>query len=150
MQRPNPKYELNFLLNDTNTRPSSGGSSNNTTSRSDRSQCPVCGHRFTQVGDMRKHVRTVHERLRPYKCDQCSRSFGENGNLQKHKRSVHLKERPFHCSRCSSNFAFKDGLTRHIKLVHDNYHPFVCACGQRYKQKSQLRKHSETCARASR
>ncbi len=142
---PNNKLDVTFLLN----KPAS--SSGSASSTIDRSQCPICGHRFTQVGDMRKHMRTVHERLRPYKCEICGRSFGENGNLQKHRRSVHLKERPFSCPRCAASFAFKDGLTRHIKLVHENQHPFHCTlCGARYKQKSQLRKHAESCSRSSR
>lgn len=117
--------------------------------RLSRNTCEQCGHCFAQSADLRKHLRTVHEGLRPFQCDLCEKSFGEKGNLRKHRRSVHLNERPFSCPTCSAAFAFKDGLARHVKLVHDNARPFSCRCGASYKQVSQLRRHKAACPAAT-
>jgi len=172
----NKKLDLSFLLNGPPSQPSSPanneeeddrqgldhvveritssgavagpsqGSSTSASSKNKRFPCSQCGHAFAQGADLRKHVRTVHERLRPFSCDLCEKKFGEKGNLRKHRRSVHLNERPFSCNACGSSFAFKDGLARHIRLVHDQVHPFTCArCGVSYKQISQLRRHAITC-----
>lgn len=172
---PNPhggrgKLDVSYLLNDT-TNAASRNSRTTTAPRAasaaahaaaaarlglsaaeyrlQRNTCPQCGHCFAQSADLRKHLRTVHEGLRPFRCDLCDKSFGEKGNLRKHRRSVHFNERPFACTTCSAAFAFKDGLARHIKLVHDNARPFTCRCGASYKQVSQLRRHQDTCVAAS-
>ncbi len=132
----------------------------------ERSRCKICGHLFTQVGDLTKHIRTVHEKQRPFKCDFCDKAFGEkgtcswnpqcitqlltllSGNLQKHRRSVHLNERPFKCLKCGAAFAFRDGLTRHTALVHEERN-YVCSrCGARHKTKVQLKRHQEICSTA--
>lgn len=132
------------------TATSSFANSSATDQQIRRNTCTICGHCFAQPADLRKHVRTVHEGLRPFRCETCHKCFGEKGNLRKHMRSVHLNERPFRCSLCDSTFAFKDGLARHIKLVHENVRPYVCSrCGSSYKQVSQLRRHSASCGGAS-
>lgn len=91
MQR-SKKLDVSFLLNESSQAGGStqskrgassarGSASGSGTAVDERSRCKICGHCFTQVGDMRKHMRTVHEGLRPYRCDMCERSFGENGRF---------------------------------------------------------------------
>ncbi|OSX78866.1 hypothetical protein BU14_0096s0019 [Porphyra umbilicalis] len=63
-----------------------------------------------------KHVRTVHDRARPFHCSECGKSFGEIGNRNKHVRVVHRRERRFVCPTCGSRFGFRDGLARHQRI----------------------------------
>lgn len=148
VNRQNLDYVVERIaLSSAAARPPGPGSSSSPKSKNKRFACDQCGHAFAQGADLRKHIRTVHEKQRPFSCDLCDKKFGEKGNLRKHRRSVHLNERPFSCAQCGSSFAFKDGLARHTKLVHDQVHPFTCArCGISYKQISQLRRHAISCA----
>lgn len=58
-------------------------------------------------------------------------------------RSVHEKVKPYKCDKCSSTFAFKDGLQRHNQMVHDQIRPFSCSyCSLMFKTKAHLSKHS--------
>ncbi len=45
----------------------------------ERARCKICGHLFTQTGDLAKHILTVHEKKRPFKCEMCGKAFGEKG-----------------------------------------------------------------------
>lgn len=57
-------------------------------------------------------------------------------------RSVHNKLKPFKCSICGSTFGFKDGLERHIKMVHEQARPHICEhCSFKFKTKAHLKSH---------
>lgn len=115
---PRSKHEVAYLLNESTAavgKPPAVSRSG----RAKRHKCGSCPSSFAQMADLRKHVRTVHEGLRPFACDICHKRFGEKGNLSKHKKSVHENERPFACSLCPAAFAFRDGLARHINVSWD-------------------------------
>ena len=51
--------------------------------------CSQCDYAAGQAGDLRKHVRTVHEQRRDHACSQCDAAFGQAGTLRIHVRAVH-------------------------------------------------------------
>ena len=51
--------------------------------------CSQCDYAAGQAGDLRKHVRTVHEQRRDHACPQCDAAFGEASTLRKHVHTVH-------------------------------------------------------------
>lgn len=85
-----------------------------------RFACSICGLRFSQRGGVVSHVRSVHQRLRPFACDfrGCPSTFGHRGDVTRHVRSVHEGARPFKCDICSTRFARKSVLVRHQRHVH--------------------------------
>lgn len=54
-------------------------------------KCEVCRAAYTQKGDMVRHMRYVHEGIRPYQCPHCGNSFGRRSILNKHIKT-HSKE----------------------------------------------------------
>ena len=58
--------------------------------------CMECGRRFTQKGNLKRHVMSVHKGDRPFACNQCDATFGTKRNLSRHISAVHKKEKLFH------------------------------------------------------
>lgn len=109
-----------------------------------RRTCDVCGKKFAQPADLKKHVNCVHLKQRPFQCDECDAAFGEKGNLNRHKKSVHEKERPWVCAQCGLPFAFRDTLNRHVRAVHQDIRPFPCPyCRSAFKKRDHLIRHQE-------
>lgn len=80
--------------------------------------CAICGVSFCQKGHMKQHVRTVHQRQRPFKCEQCDGAFAKRHDLACHIDAVHFKERPHCCTFCSKSFAKRWNLVRHVATLH--------------------------------
>ena len=55
--------------------------------------CSQCDYAAGQAGDLRKHVRTVHEQRRDHACPQCDAAFGQASDLRRHERTVHKKRK---------------------------------------------------------
>ena len=46
-----------------------------------RHDCAMCYKKFGQLGDLRRHIKTVHEKIKDYKCKFCDTSFGVKSSL---------------------------------------------------------------------
>lgn len=80
---------------------------------------------------------TLHE------CLMCSKEFKRLSHLTDHIKSVHEKLRPFPCSHCKKMFASNSSKRAH-ELTHTGYLPFVCEwCERRFRRSSELKIHLE-------
>ena len=52
-------------------------------------KCKQCEKTFTDSGNLKRHVKAVHEGTKDYKCDYCGKSFSEPGKLKRHVKAVH-------------------------------------------------------------
>ena len=57
--------------------------------RIDHHACTQCDFKTGHVGNLNKHVRTVHEKRRDHACPQCDAAFGQAGHLRTHVNTVH-------------------------------------------------------------
>jgi len=59
--------------------------------------CPKCDKKFGNSSNRDKHIRAIHEKIKPYKCTICNFQFSDPSNLKKHLLS-HTKERLYKCT----------------------------------------------------
>lgn len=52
---------------------------------------------------------------KPFPCNDCEKQFKRLEHLKRHIRSVHSKIRPFHCKYCEKKFSRSDNLAQHLK-----------------------------------
>ena len=52
-------------------------------------KCDSCGKSFTQAGNLKQHVKTIHKGRKDFKCETCGKSFNTSSCLNKHINNVH-------------------------------------------------------------
>lgn len=77
--------------------------------------CPKCRRGFKRKGDLKRHVRRVHEKIRDSVCPTCRKAFGEDYNMRRHVSRVHRNS----AWKCNHSAFF-----RHLELrtlLHPTY-----------------------------
>ena len=69
-------------------------------------------------GDLRTHIRTVHEITQDFPCDQCSKVFKMDDVLGVRIKTVHLTSQELSCDKCNKPFGIGSDLSAHVKAVH--------------------------------
>lgn len=101
-----------------------------------------CGKSFEWAPHLARHVRTVHEGLKPFACDLCQTTFGIKYDLDVHVCIVHEGLSPFQCDICCATFGKTGHLGRHIRCVHEGLTPCGCdICFATFGQQAHLDDH---------
>ena len=79
---------------------------------------PGCKGAFKNLGSLKQHQKTVHEKVRPFKCERCDRSFGQRNHLRQHILVVHDKVKMYACDVCEMTFSILGNRTQHMKRRH--------------------------------
>lgn len=80
-----------------------------------RHQCNQCPRNFAYKTVLNMHRRARHEG-RPLFCDQCDYQAQQLSGLKRHVNSVHLRLKPYHCQHCKWKFAQKQHLKKHFRV----------------------------------
>ena len=67
----------------------------------------ICDYRSSLIGNLKKHVESVHEEKKAFKCEICDYSSSYKHHLKSHVASVHEKKKPFKCEVCDFSCSFK-------------------------------------------
>ena len=78
-------------------------------------ECKDCNRNFTTNSNLKKHIATIHQKVRNFKCDICNKTFTNRTNLKVHKSINHIKSRDFICNICNADFTLKTYLKRHCE-----------------------------------
>ena len=125
--------------------------------------CKICNKSFQ---NLKKHVESVHEKLKKYQCHICGKIFYQKNHLKDHTESVHNKENyeklgldtnktqtvfsmgktsQSLCTVCGKSFKNPHILKRHVESVHEKLKKYQCdLCGKKCYQKAHLTDHIET------
>ena len=69
-------------------------------------QCPYCNKTISSRSNLKKHIRSIHQQLRPFQCDECKQTFAHHHHLKAHRRAAERKGRCF-AARKTTEDAFK-------------------------------------------
>ncbi|XP_017862528.1 PREDICTED: zinc finger protein 714 [Drosophila arizonae] len=79
--------------------------------------CPGCNQGFNNLGNMKRHYKSVHEKVKDFECRFCARRFANSQSLKQHEW-IHTGEKPYACPTCGTHFRQEAALIRHQK-VHE-------------------------------
>ena len=82
-------------------------------------KCKFCDSNFKRKADCDRHIKTVHDKVKPFQCSKCTLSFKTSGDLNRHFRSKHEDEKKFKCDECPYQTARHYQLKNHKKNIHD-------------------------------
>ena len=108
-----------------------------------KSVCPFCDKQFMRENEARRHIRSVHSGLPPFKCDYCEKRFNSGAAKVYHERCTHAGPvQSISCDVCKKKFSSTVTLKAHNKYVHLNLKSETCKhCDKRFNQKKNLRVH---------
>lgn len=80
--------------------------------------CKYCQSRFTSPWNLKVHLQTIHENIRPFSCSTCGKGFKQRIHLLGHFISTHSNVKPFKCELCPARFSKKWNLFDHVRKHH--------------------------------
>ena len=105
--------------------------------------CDICEESYSNPGNLRVHVNSVHKGLKQYQCDICLVELIGSSQLTKHIKSVHETIRKvIKCEDCGESMINEKSLQLHIKTVHKGLNRNQCElCFQDFKTGLALIEH---------
>uniref|UniRef100_A0A224XGV0 Putative zn finger n=1 Tax=Panstrongylus lignarius TaxID=156445 RepID=A0A224XGV0_9HEMI len=105
-----------------------------------RRECDQCGKTFCDSKALKKHVKAVHSKLKPYSCQVCGHCSATKNMLRIHLRQ-HSGDKPFACPACSYSTGDHNSLRRHW-MRHTGVRPYRCPhCPYSAIQSCSLKSH---------
>ena len=82
---------------------------------------PGCQESFPIESSLKRHIKRVHQNLKPVACPDCHIPFSTQNQMRVHKEGVHDGIRHF-CpfEGCIKNYSDPSNLNRHVKSKHQN------------------------------
>ena len=62
--------------------------------------CDKCSYETKEESNIKRHIKTVHDKIKECKCDKCDYVCSRNNTLKIHINTVHDKIRDFKCNKC--------------------------------------------------
>ena len=63
-------------------------------------KCEMCPYAASRKDTLQRHVKGVHEKVKPHMCEKCHYAAARKIDLQSHVKRVHEKDKPYKCEMC--------------------------------------------------
>ncbi|XP_054744915.1 zinc finger protein 91-like [Anastrepha obliqua] len=101
--------------------------------------CPQCDRKFQTKGYVARHVKFVHEDIRPFICEECGEGTRTEATLREHMLT-HTDLAPFECEICKKGFKNRARLKKHMDIHSTSKH--ICSeCGLKLNSRVTLNLH---------
>lgn len=80
-------------------------------------QCRYCTYKCRIIGNLKRHIKHIHTKERPFCCSICSYRCVTRYTLKRHLRK-HTGEKPFRCFVCPVRFSDSSSLANHKLRYH--------------------------------
>jgi len=105
-----------------------------------------CKYATVNGNSLKKHIDSVHLKIKDNICDQCDFTTFSKKMLQLHVLSKHEDTKPFSCSYVGCTYAtvYASSIKSHTERVHLNMRPFICDrenCKYATNDKQRLKQH---------
>nr|XP_026690285.1 zinc finger and BTB domain-containing protein 49-like [Ciona intestinalis]XP_026690286.1 zinc finger and BTB domain-containing protein 49-like [Ciona intestinalis] len=77
-------------------------------------RCDHCGHIFPTVQAFTRHKRACNK----YECPICHRGFSQVGNMRRHMKIFHSDQKPFECKVCNKAYGIQQSFRYHMRDKH--------------------------------
>ena len=118
---------------------------------SKRYSCDLCDRTFDYLMKLERHLR-YHTGEKPFVCASCDYAATEMPNLTKHRRVMHEDEDPYQCYMCNRTFPDNSQVKHHIEhecKSQDTKSHKCKKCSAKFATKDQFITHQEYCRRSS-
>ena len=102
--------------------------------------CPIC-NRLYMRSSLQKHIRMMHQELKPHQCSRCGKRFAAKCNLQSHELShLSYRDRPHKCTQCRKAYTTSRDLRIHLATHEGKRYPCK-VCGREFSRASSMNLH---------
>ena len=108
----------------------------------DSKTCPICHKMFADSSNMRRHIKTEHEKTDRFPCDQCSKSLSCKASLDYHVLTRHTEPTVLRCEQCNASFDSPANFSKH-KKSHRTIHTDCPHCEKTFNTRSNLNRHKQ-------
>ena len=94
-------------------------------------KCDICENIFMQKGNLKRHTRLIHEKVKKnqsdknyghssktYNCEICYKVLKQRSSFTRHMKT-HKKSEGYKCEICEKDFSRPDYLKKHVKFSHE-------------------------------
>ena len=110
-------------------------------------QCDICKKVLKRRGNLREHLKMVHQKLVRFHCQFCQRGFYNRAQLKRHVQIMHMNlksEGQVTCQECGK-VMLKSTLKKHVRVIHQGIRTddraFCEDCGKQFTQRGSLFMH---------
>lgn len=102
--------------------------------------CDICTHKFSNSKTLSKHIKVVHNKIKPFICSVCGYKAARKASMTIHMRQ-HSGQKPYKCKTCEFTARDPSGLRKH-EILHSTVNPHKCRfCDYSTAQAAALKKH---------